>query len=162
MFAYLPQTCLNQHLCRRHSRSLINTGMQLRWLSANIPGDFSPLEPPQCQAQGSRGLQESSAQRPRLRADLDSRPVPGRTALPRGSSDSALVLPTAHATVSASVARAQVKELWRSGSPAVCLPLADRSHLSHPFLPNTEQYLAQGSYLNVDLTAQSKNRLVFL
>lgn len=136
----------------------------------NYPRWFFPPDPPPFQAQQSRSEGSRRAaqqpQRPRLRANLNTRSAPGRTALPRevpaAISDSTPVQPTPHAAASASVTRAEVKEPWRSGSPAVHLPWADRSHLSHPFLPNTEQCLAQGSYLNVDLAAQSKNRLVFV
>lgn len=128
-------------------------------LLANIPGDFySPLASLPFQASGAdqrRAAQQP--QRPHLRANLDTRSKLGRTA---AASDSTLVQPTPHTTASASAEEAE--EPKGSGNPPVCLPSADKSHLSHPFLPNTEQYLAQGSYLNVDLTAQSKNRLVFL
>ena len=151
-----------------HSMSLINTEKLLRWLSATISGDFShwicphfrhstaDQRAPGEQHSSHRGLISGLISTP----DLHLAELPRRGEVPAAISDSALVQPTPRATASASVTRA--REPWRSGSPAVCLPLADRSHLSHLFLPNTEQYLAQGSYLNVDLTAQSKNRLVFL
>lgn len=149
--------------------SLINTEKLLRWLFANIPGDFSHWIHPHFRHsradQRAPGEQHSS-QRPVSglisTPDLCLAELPHRGEVPAAISNSAPVQPTPHTTASASVTRAKVKKPWRSGSPAVCLPLADKSHLSHPFLPNTEQYSAQGSYLNVDLTAQSKNRLVFL
>lgn len=148
--------------------SLINTEKLLRWLFANILGDFSHWIHPHFRHSRAEGSRRAAQQPQRPVSGLISTPdlclaeLPHWGEVPAAISDSAPVQPTPHTTASASVTRAKVKKPWRSGSPAVCLPLADKSHLSHPFLPNTEQYSAQGSYLNVDLTAQSKNRLVFL
>lgn len=127
--------------------------------------ELPPSEVPWRRPEGSRTAPwEQQPRQPRLRANLHTRLMVLAELLGWGEVPAAISLSSActRPCCESFIMRAKVRELWRCGTPAFCLPLADKSHLSHPFLPNTEQYLAQGSYLNVDLTAQSKNRLVFL
>lgn len=92
------------------------------------------------------------------------RSASGSTALPRGSRSSRVRLHwfSPHHPL---IAQLLLHKSWRAlkvWEPAVCLPSADKSHLSRPFLPNTEQYLAQGSYLNVDLQHKAETDLFSL
>lgn len=127
-----------------------------RWLFANIPGAFTLLELPHS-GTDPRALGEQ--QRPHLRADLDV-----DVALPRGSCSSHVPLHWLSPQHSLT-AQVLLHRSWRAlkvWELAVCLPSADKSHLSRPFLPNTEQYLAQGSYLNVDLQHKAETDLFSL
>lgn len=162
MVVSLPQACLNS------APSVQNAQQQLRYYHGKVavckyPNMFA-ITPPgaapfRYRSKGSGRAAQASSQ-----GWSGHRSVPGSAALPRGSCSSCVSLHwfSPHHSLTAQVLLHKSWRVLKVWEPAVCLPSADKSHLSRPFLPNTEQYLAQGSYLNVDLQHKAETDLFSL
>lgn len=161
MVVSLPQACLNS------APPVQNAGQQLHYHAkvavCKYPRCFYPPGAPPFRYRSKGSGRAAQQQRPHLRADLGT--DLSLAALPcQGGAAAAL----SHCTGAPHTPHSLPKSFCtRAGSPeglgaAVCLPSADKSHLSRPFLPNIEQYLAQGSYLNVDLQHKAETDLFSL